>query len=92
MLPRLKEAKYKGDYKIWLKFEDGAKGVVDLEEELWGDIFLPLKDKNKFAEFVFNKELGTIVWPNGADFAPEFLYKMLRPSYVLKAPSKSGAA
>ena len=39
MLPRLREAKYQGDYRIWLKFEDGVEGEVDLENELWCEVF-----------------------------------------------------
>lgn len=85
MLPKLQDAKYRGDYRIALKFADGVEGEVDLEAELWGDMFEPLKDKARFAEVVLDSELGTIVWPNGADFAPEFLYHALRPGYVLKA-------
>lgn len=92
MLPKLREAKYQGDYRIWLRFADGVEGEVDLKNELWGEIFEPLKDKARFAEFALNMELETIVWPNGADFAPEFLYQKLRPNYTLKPTPKSGAA
>jgi hypothetical protein len=92
MLPKLKEAKYLGDYRIWLKFTDGVEGEVDLESELWGEVFQPLKDKARFAELLLDKELETIVWPNGADFAPEFLYQKLCPDYALKPIPKSGAA
>lgn len=92
MLPKLREAKYRHDYCIWLKFADGVEGEVDLEAELWGEVFQPLKDKARFSEFSLNKELETIVWPNGADFAPEFLYQKLRPDYALKPMPKSGAA
>lgn len=92
MLPKLKEAKYQRDYCIWLKFADGVEGEVDLEGELWGDVFEPLKDKIRFAEFVLDGELDTVVWPGGADFAPEFLYQKLRPDYVLRPTPKSGAA
>ncbi len=92
MLPRLKEAKYQGDYRVWLKFTDGVEGEVDLESELWGEVFQPLKDKARFAELSLDKELETIVWPNGADFAPEFLYQKLCPEYALKPVPKSGAA
>ncbi len=84
MLPTLQEARYQSDYRIWLKFADGVTGEVDLEDELWGDVFEPLKDKVRFAAFVLSEELETIVWPNGADFAPEFLYQKLRPDYDLK--------
>ncbi len=92
MLPILREAKYQRDYRIWLKFADGVEGEVDLEAELWGEVFQSLKDKARFAEFSLDEELGTIVWPNGADFAPEFLYQKLRPGYVLRPAPKSGAA
>lgn len=92
MLPKLREAQYRRDYRIWLKFADGVEGEVDLEGELWGEVFEPLKDKARFAEFSLNEELETIVWPNGADFAPEFLYQKLRPNYTLKPTPKSGAA
>ena len=92
MLPILQEAKYQGDYRIRLKFSDGIEGEVDLEKELWGEMFQPLKDKSRFSEFSLNMEFETIVWPNGADFAPEFLYQLLCPDYALKPTPKSGAA
>jgi hypothetical protein len=91
MLPKLQEAKYQGDYRIWLKFADGVEGEADLEKELWGEMFLPLKDKKRFSEFLLDDELETIVWPSGADFAPEFLYQQLCPNYALKPTPKSGA-
>jgi hypothetical protein len=80
MLPKLKEAEYHRDYRIWLHFADGVEGEIDLGGELWGEVFEPLKkDKIKFAGFVLDKELG-IVWPNGADFAPELLHVITGPS------------
>ena len=77
MLPKLTEARYCGAYRVWLRFADGIEGEVDLEPELWGEMFLPLRDKEQFEKISLSKELGTIVWPNGADFAPEFLYRQL---------------
>lgn len=64
-------AKYLGDYKIWLSFNDGAQGEIDLSSELDGGIFKPLKEKAFFKSFVL--EGRTLSWKNGADFAPEFL-------------------
>jgi len=68
------EAKYLQDYEVELKFNDGKKGIVNLENELYGTMFEPLKDKKIFASVKLDKDLDTIVWENGADLAPEFLY------------------
>lgn len=87
MLPKLTEAAYQRDYRIWLKFADGVEGEINLEDELWGEMFAPLKDKSMFAKVELNSELGTIVWPNGADLAPEFLYSLLRPGCTFNDPN-----
>lgn len=91
MLPKLIKAEYRGDYRVWVKFSDGVEGEVDLTAELWGEIFEPLKEKALFGKLAFDEELGTVVWPNGADFAPEFLYQKLRPGYALKTAQRRGA-
>lgn len=73
MILHVTEAKYLKEFSIWLKFNDGAEGIVDLEDELHGEMFEPLRDAEKFKSFQVDPELETIVWENGADFAPEFL-------------------
>ena len=78
MIPRLIDAKYTHEYRVWLKFDDGCQGEVDLESELWGEIFEPLKKKDFFKTVRLNKELNTIWWDNGADFSPEFLYEKVK--------------
>jgi hypothetical protein len=70
----VEEAKYLEDYKIELKFNDGKKGVADLESELYGIMFESLKDKSIFSKVKVDEDLETITWENGADLAPEFLY------------------
>jgi hypothetical protein len=72
------EAKYIRDYVIWLRFNDGAEGEIDLERELEGEVFGPLRNQRLFRQFHVDPELGTIVWDNGADLAPEFLYENMR--------------
>ena len=57
---------------------DGAEGEIDLSSELHGDIFDPLKMVEYFKALSVHPELHTIVWPNGADFAPKFLRSTLR--------------
>lgn len=73
MLLHILEAHYVGRYTIWLRFDDGAEGEVDLSGELSGAIFQPLRNLQVFRRFQVHPELRTLVWPNGADFAPEFL-------------------
>ncbi len=65
------EARYVRDYTVWLKFSDGTAGEVDLEEELEGPVFGPLRDIERFKRFSVTHY--TLSWDNGADFAPEFL-------------------
>lgn len=73
--PRLKSVKHVGGYRLKLAFEDGRKGEVDLENQLWGEVFEPLRDVEQFKRFRIDDELQTIVWPTGADLAPEYLYE-----------------
>ena len=78
MLPHIIKGCYITGYTVWLRFSDGAEGEVDLSSELHGPIFEPLRDIAVFRQFVVHPELRTLVWPNGADFAPEFLRSSLR--------------
>jgi len=78
MIPRIVKANYLRNFSIYISFSDGSEGEVDLSNELEGEIFAPLKDVSYFKNFCVNHELHTIVWPNGADFAPEFLYDKLK--------------
>jgi hypothetical protein len=78
MVTRIAEARHIEKYTIWVKFNDGIEGEVDLKDELWGPIFEPLNDLNIFRKFSLHPELHTIVWENGADFSPEFLRKSIR--------------
>jgi hypothetical protein len=84
MIPQVTEVKALDGYKLWLRFQDGASGVIDLSAELWGPMFEPLKDRALFACATVHPELHTVTWPNGADFAPEFLYRQT----TLNDPSK----
>lgn len=72
----IKSAKYISDYIIWVSFDDGSDGQVDLEESLKGPVFIPLKDKSLFSRVMVDPELETVVWPNGADLAPEYLKEL----------------
>ena len=73
MILHVLEARYLHDFVIWLRFNDGSTGEVNLEEELYGEVFGSLNNVETFKRFRIDPEINTIVWENGADFAPEFL-------------------
>ena len=75
MTPKLEAAEYVSRYTIHVRFADGIEGDVDLEGELWGEVFEPLKNVAAFRNFELATELNTVTWPTGADLAPEFLYQ-----------------
>ena len=63
-------------YVLRLGFNDATSRDVDLQDELWGPVFEPLRDPDFFARATFDPMCGTVVWPNGADIAPEALYEL----------------
>jgi hypothetical protein len=71
------DARYVGGYRVWLAFSNGASGEVDLSARLHGEVFEPLKELSTFSQVKFDSEMDTIVWPNGADLAPEYLYQTM---------------
>jgi hypothetical protein len=83
MLIQVEEARYLGAHRVWLRFSDGRAGEIDLADALGGPVFEPLRDPSYFSGFAVDE---TLIWPNGADFAPEFLYERL------SVPSPAGSA
>jgi hypothetical protein len=63
------------DYTVRLCFSTGEWRIIDLEPHLWGPVFEPLKSLDMFTKVIVDPEAETLVWPNGADFAPVFLYE-----------------
>lgn len=72
-MPVVIRANYKGGYRIEVEFDNGIRKVIDFEKWLKGAIFEPLKNLEYFKNFFIAG--WTIAWPNGADIAPETLYK-----------------
>ena len=63
------------DFALRLGFDDGTTREIDLESDLWGPVFEPLRvDPQLFRQVRVDEELGTIVWPNGADLDPDVLH------------------
>ena len=74
MFLHIKHAKYLDKYKVEVEFSNGRVGIADLSEVLNGPVFEVLKDTGKFSSLKVDPELETIVWPNGADIAPEYIF------------------
>ncbi len=70
------DVKYLKNYELKIGFENDEIKIVDLEPYLDGPIFEPLKNLDFFKQVMVNQDIDTIVWPNDADFAPEFLYEI----------------
>lgn len=62
------------NHRLRLSFEDGVEGEVDLSSRRWRGVFAPLQEQAFFEQVKLDEEVGTIVWPNGADIAPETLH------------------
>lgn len=75
MLKDVIEVKPTGDYRLYLRFDDGCEGTVDISQLIqFHGVFAPLKSIQEFFTVFVNQETGTICWPNGADLDPDVLY------------------
>ena len=74
MFLHVTEARYLNAYCIEVAFNNGKKGIAELVDALKGPVFEPLKNLEVFASFKVDPDLETIVWENGVDLAPEFIY------------------
>jgi hypothetical protein len=82
-----------GDYRLRLRFEDGAEGEVDLSTIVpFEGVFAPLQDPTVFEAVRVNPELGTICWPNGADLDPDVLYALVRGEPAPDLRQRSGVS
>ena len=99
-LPNVIGAEYRGDYRLRLRFNDNSEKTVDFHQWLDGPVFEPLKNPDYFQRFFIDG--GTVVWPNGADIAPETLYeaevlakrpnRRLHPAKARRRTEKSGGS
>lgn len=81
-LPRVKSVRAIEGFRLDVVFDDGTRGIASLEDRLFGPVFEPLRDKSLFAQ-AFVDEFGVICWPNGADLAPDALYRKIRGHAVV---------
>jgi hypothetical protein len=73
---RIVKVRVVGSHSLDLTFKDGTRKHVDLLPLLEGPVFEPLREPFFFARVVLDPVAGTVVWPNGADIAPEALYEL----------------
>jgi len=76
MIIHVTHVKVVGGFSLELTFDNGVRKRVNLRKELYGPIFEPLRDPSYFAKAYVDSDSRTVSWPNGADFAPDFLYHM----------------
>jgi hypothetical protein len=79
MFLHIDQVSYLGDYRLRLWFNDGQVKDVDLKADLYGEIFEPLRNQELFQQVKVNPDTKTLEWPNGADFAPEYLSEIGQP-------------
>ena len=78
MLTEVVEVRPLGGHRVYLRFADGLEGELDLARVIrFRGAFAALKDPKEFARVRVDPELGTIVWPNGAEVDPDVLYAEL---------------
>ncbi len=77
MFQHVVKAKYIENFKVWIAFDNGKSGEIDLSQKLKnrGGVFAPLQNLDYFKNFKIEND--TLSWENGADIAPESLYKLL---------------
>src|SRR5438045_8200079 len=87
-LPSVVRASHLDGFRLHLVFNDRSENSIDFSAWLQGPVFEPLKDVNYFKRFFIGG--GTVVWPNGADIAPEVLYEVAgrRPLSTNRLPAK----
>ena len=78
MILRTTEVTPLPSYCLFLRFNNGSAGEVDLSAELEGEVFEPLRDPAMFATASQHPIMRTAAWTNEADLAPEFLIDLMR--------------
>ena len=80
MLQDIVEVRPLEKHRLHVRFEDGTAGEIDVAKLVaFTGVFAPLRDDAEFRKVRVHSELGTVVWPNGADLDPVVLYQKIRP-------------
>jgi hypothetical protein len=82
-LVRVQSVESREGFRLQVTFTDGTTRDIDMEPYLHGPVFEPLRhDPRMFRDAYVDQELGTVVWPNGADIDPDVLYHDLTPAWM----------
>jgi hypothetical protein len=88
MLIDIVEVRPLENYSLYLRFEDGREGEIDLAEMIdFSGVYAPLRDPAYFRQVRVNPDLGTICWPNSADVDPDVLYSVVTGEPLLEPAS-----
>ena len=71
---KIRAFKKMGPYTLEISFDDKSKRVIDFEPILAGELYGPLRNPKVFGRVRLDREIHTLVWPNGADFDPAILH------------------
>ncbi len=71
---RVRSFRIVGDYRLGVTFDDKTEQIIDFRPVLAGKLFGPLRDLALFNQVQIDREVHTLVWPNGADFDPATLH------------------
>ncbi len=71
---KVTEVKALPEYRLWVKFSDGAEGTVDLSETAGKGVFAKLQNENVFKSVFIDETTHTVAWPDGVDLCPDSLY------------------
>ncbi len=77
MLKDIVSVKPLDGYRLFLRFEDGVEGIIDVDKLVNSAVFAPLNEREFFLLVKVNPDLGTICWPNDADLDPDVLYSIV---------------
>ena len=75
MLYRIVDVKALPQYRLWVKFENGIEGEVDLSNLVGKGVFKAWRDPGAFEQVYVDDDACTAAWPGGLDLAPDALYR-----------------
>jgi len=92
MIRDIVEAQVREGHRLWIRFEDGVEGEVDIAGLVpFEGVFAPLRDPAAFRTVRVEPDLGTVCWPSGADLDPIVLYSIVTGA-ALPGRNRAGAA